>query len=51
MIPVFKPLISKDKKSVVSALNKGEISEILKIIKTFENNLQNIWLQIRFNNI
>ena len=40
MIPVFKPLISKkDKKSVVSALNKGEISgNFGKIIKTFENN-------------
>jgi len=40
MIPVFRPLISKkDKASVLSALNKGEISgNFGKIINQFENN-------------
>ena len=39
MIPVFKPLISsKNKKAVLSALNRGEISgNFGKIINQFEN--------------
>ena len=43
MIPVFKPLITKKIKTVLSTLNRGEVSGGVGLaIKEFESELQNI---------